>query len=84
MIISNFTYKKCDLIRGVEETATKELAKKYNQKYIYFPAWVDHTIFTNNQMDRNNFLIVGNIIPRKGILFLIKQFHTLRKKDILT
>lgn len=75
MIISNFTYKKCDLLRGVEETATKELANKYNQKYIYFPAWVDHTIFTNNKMTRNNFLIVGNVIPRKGILFLIKQFH---------
>ena len=76
MIISNFTYKKCDLIRGVEEIATKELANKYNKKYVYFPAWVDHTIFTNNNVPRNNFLIVGNIIPRKGILFLIKQFHT--------
>jgi len=80
-IISNFTYKNCDLIRGVEHTYTNSVAKKYNKKFITFPAWVDYSIFTTRDFERKNLLFVGNIIPRKGVLFLIRQFHEFCKNS---
>lgn len=72
--ISEFTYRNCDFIRGVEKTYTEKLAKKYNKNFHYFPAWVDYTIFKKDNLDRNNFLFIGNIIPRKGVDFIIKNF----------
>ena len=74
LIISNFTYKNCDLIRGVEKESTTKIAKKYTKKYIIFPAWVNNKIYFNKNLDRKNFLFVGNVIPRKGVLFIIEQF----------
>tara|TARA_B100000073_G_scaffold27583_1_gene21242 strand:+ start:725 stop:1849 length:1125 start_codon:yes stop_codon:yes gene_type:complete len=73
-IISNFTYKNCDLIRGVEKESTSKIAKKYKKKNIIFPAWVNNKIYLNKNLDRKNFLFVGNVIPRKGVLFIIEQF----------
>lgn len=72
--ISKFTYNNCDFIRGVEKTYTEKVAKKYNKNYHYFPAWVDYTIFKKDNLSRNNFLFIGNIIPRKGLDFIIKNF----------
>ena len=74
LILSNFTYKHCDLIRGVEKESTSKIANKYNKKNIVFPAWVNNKIYLNKNLDRKNFLFVGNVIPRKGVLFIIKQF----------
>ena len=73
-IISNFTYKNCDLIRGVEKESTSKIAKIYKKKNIIFPAWVNNKIYLNKNLDRKNFLFVGNVIPRKGVLFIIEQF----------
>ena len=74
LILSNFTYKNCDLIRGVEKESTSKIAKKYNKKNIVFPAWVNNKIYLKKNFERKNFLFVGNVIPRKGVLFIIKQF----------
>jgi glycosyltransferase involved in cell wall biosynthesis len=74
-IISNFTYKNCDLIRGVEEKYTTTLADKFSKKYITFPAWVDYSTYKIQKLNRSNLVYVGNIIPRKGVLFLINAFH---------
>ncbi len=74
-IISNFTYKNCDLIRGVEDEYTLSLAKKYSKNYITFPAWVDYSTYKIQKLNRSNIVFVGNIIPRKGVYFLIKAFH---------
>ena len=71
-LISIYTYKNCNLIRGVEEQYTKTLGNRYKKKYSTFPAWVDHTIYKNNHSKRENIIFVGNIIPRKGVLFLRK------------
>jgi len=79
--ISEFTYKNCDFIRGVEKTYTEKLARKYNKKYHYFPAWVDYTIFKKDNLNRNNFLFIGNIIPRKGVDFIIKNFNNFTLKN---
>lgn len=79
--ISEFTYKNCDFIRGVEKTYTEKLARKYNKKYHYFPAWVDYTIFKKDNLNRNNFLFIGNIIPRKGVDFIIKNFNNFSLKN---
>lgn len=80
-IISNFTYKNCDLIRGVHEEQTLVLQKKFNKITSVFPAWVDYTTFypKNSKTESNKVLFVGNIIPRKGLLFLIKSFHIFQK-----
>ncbi len=80
-IISKFTYINCDFIRGVEKTYTEKLAKKYNKNFHYFPAWVDYTIFKKDNLDRNNFLFIGNIIPRKGVDFIIKNFINFTLKN---
>ena len=74
LILSNFTYKNCDLIRGVEKESTSKIAKKYNKKNIVFPAWVNNKIYLKKNLERKDFLFVGNVIPRKGVLFIIKQF----------
>ena len=79
--ISEFTYKSCDFIRGVEKTYTLKLAKKYNKNYHYFPAWVDYTIFKKDNLERNNFLFIGNVIPRKGVDFIIKNFNDFSIKN---
>ena len=80
-IISNFTYKNCNLIRGVHKDQTKILEKKYKKMISVFPAWVDNTTFypKNEKNKANNILFVGNIIPRKGVLFLIDAFHNFQK-----
>ena len=82
-IISNFTYKNCDLIRGVEKESTSKIAKKYKKKNIIFPAWVNNKIYLNKNLDRKNFLFVGNVIPRKGVLFIIEQFDRYVKQNKL-
>lgn len=73
--ISKYTYKNCDFIRGVEKTFTEELSKKYNKDFHYFPAWVDYSIFKKTNIDRKNILFIGNIIPRKGVDFIIENFN---------
>ena len=78
--ISNFTYRNCDIIRGVEIEYTSSLSNKYNKKFICFPAWVDYSIYKDLNTQRNNFLYVGNIIPRKGVMFLIENYGTFSKK----
>ena len=79
-LISNFTYKNCDIIRGVEIEYTSSLSNKYNKKFICFPAWVDYSIYKDLNIQRKNFLYVGNIIPRKGVMFLIENYGTFSKK----
>ncbi len=78
--ISNFTYRNCDIIRGVEIEYTSSLSNKYNKKFICFPAWVDYSIYKDLNIKRKNFLYVGNIIPRKGVMFLIENYGTFSKK----
>jgi len=82
-IISNFTYKNCDFIRGVHREQTQVLSKKFNKKSSVFPAWVDFTTFypKNNTVKPNKVLFVGNIIPRKGVLFLIKSFEIFQQNS---
>ena len=80
-VISNFTYKNCDLIRGVEKNYTDSLAKKYNKSYVCFPAWVDYKNYKIRNLQRKNLVFVGNIIPRKGVLFLIKAFERYIKEN---
>ena len=81
-LISNFTYKNCDLIRGVHKDVTMSIAKKYDKNYIVFPAWVDNKTFKTKNISntRKNILFVGNVIPRKGVLFLIKAFEQFSNK----
>ena len=80
-LISNFTYKNCDIIRGVHEDKTISIGEKYKKKYIVFPAWVDNKTFINSNSlaERKNIIFVGNVIPRKGVLFLIKAFEKFSK-----
>ena len=80
-LISNFTYKNCDLIRGVHREQTLILERKYNKMTVVFPAWVDYTNFypKKNKTKSNNILFVGNVIPRKGVLFLIRSFEFFQK-----
>ena len=79
-LISNFTYRNCDIIRGVEIEYTSSLSNKYNKKFICFPAWVDYSIYKDLNIQRKNFLYVGNIIPRKGVMFLIENYGTFSKQ----
>ena len=79
-LISNFTYRNCDIIRGVEIEYTSSLSNKYNKKFICFPAWVDYSIYKDLNIKRKNFLYVGNIIPRKGVMFLIENYGTFSKQ----
>ncbi len=82
-VISNFTYKNCDLIRGVHREQTEVIARKFNKMSLVFPAWVDFTTFypKNNKTKSKQILFVGNIIPRKGVLFLIKSFVIFQKTN---
>jgi len=76
--IGNFVINNSDLIRGVTSESVNLLSKDKNIPSMYFPAWVDNNIFvTDKAVDhskKKDILFVGNIIPRKGILFLLKTF----------
>ena len=79
-LISNYTYRNCDIIRGVEIEYTSSLSNKFKKKFICFPAWVDYSIYKDLDVQRRNFLYVGNVIPRKGVLFLIENYGAFSKK----
>ena len=68
--IVKFVFKHIDLLRGVNEQNSNYF-KKYNSnlKIYNFPAWIDSSIFSNeNEETRKDLLFVGNIIKRKGVL----------------
>ena len=79
--IEEFTYRNCDFIRGVHELEVKQIAQKYNKDFSIFPAWVDYsTFYTFDKMKvRKNIIFIGNVIPRKGVLFLLKAYSELIK-----
>ena len=74
--IEKFTYKNCDFIRGVHDIEVKHIAKKYNKDFSIFPAWVDYSTFYTfeERKIRKNLIFIGNVIPRKGVLFLLKAY----------
>ena len=76
--IVKFVFKHIDLLRGVNEQNSNYF-KKYNSnlKIYNFPAWIDSSIFSNeNEEPRKDLLFVGNIIKRKGVYFLIHALST--------
>ena len=76
--IVKFVFKHVDLLRGVNEQNSNYF-KKYNSnlKIYNFPAWIDSSIFSNeNEETRKDLLFVGNIIKRKGVYFLIHALST--------
>lgn len=80
--IEQFSYKNCDFIRGVHELEVSQIAEKYNKKFSIFPAWVDYSTFYKFEKKRlrKNLIFVGNVIPRKGVLFLLKAYKEFVKK----
>ena len=76
--IGNFVINNSDLIRGVTPESIDLLTKGRNIPSMHFPAWVDNNIFVTekilNQSKRKDIIFVGNIIPRKGVLFLLESF----------
>ena len=73
--IVKFVFKHVDILRGVSEQNSNYF-KKYNSelKIYNFPAWVDSSIFSNDNLrSREDLLFVGNIIKRKGVDFLIES-----------
>ena len=74
--IEQFSYKNCDFIRGVHELEVSQIAEKYNKKFSIFPAWVDYSTFYKFEKKklRKNLIFIGNVIPRKGVLFLLKAY----------
>ena len=74
--IVKFVFKHVDILRGVSEQNSNYF-KKYNSelKIYNFPAWVDSSIFSNDNLrSREDLLFVGNIIKRKGVDFLIESY----------
>ena len=80
--IEHFSYKNCDFIRGVHELEVSQIAEKYNKKFSIFPAWVDYSTFYKFEKKRfrKNLIFIGNVIPRKGVLFLMKAYKEFIKK----
>ena len=80
--IEQFSYKNCDFIRGVHELEVSQIAEKYNKKFSIFPAWVDYSTFYKFEKKklRKNLIFIGNVIPRKGVLFLLKAYKEFVKK----
>jgi len=80
--IEKLTYKNCDFIRGVHELEVKLIAKKYNKDFSIFPAWVDYSTFYKFEKKklRKNLIFIGNVIPRKGVLFLLRAYKEFVKK----
>ena len=81
-LIEQFSYKNCDFIRGVHELEVSQIAEKYNKKFSIFPAWVDYSTFYKFETKRfrKNLIFIGNVIPRKGVLFLLKAYKEFVKK----
>jgi glycosyltransferase involved in cell wall biosynthesis len=55
----------------------RKIAKKYNKEFSIFPAWVDYKTFyaLEEKRSRKDLLFIGNVIPRKGVLFLLQAYN---------
>ena len=77
--VGRFVLNNSDMIRGVTPESIDVLNKPNNISSIHFPAWVDNYIFDTdtsiNRKENHDVLFVGNIVPRKGVKFLIKAFE---------
>ncbi len=83
--VGDFVVKNSDMIRGVTPESVDLLSKGSDIPTIHFPAWVDNNIFdTDNAIkiqDKKDIVFVGNIIPRKGVLFLLESFKEFLTKN---
>ncbi len=83
--IGSYVINNSDMVRGVSSESVLMLTNKKKIKSVYFPAWVDNNIFTteNSLVDTNkkDILFVGNIIPRKGVMFLLESFKTFSEEN---
>ena len=77
--VGGFVLNNSDMIRGVTPESIDILNKPENISSVHFPAWVDNYIFTIDtsisRTENHDVLFVGNIVPRKGVKFLIKAFE---------
>ncbi len=82
-LITKFVFKHADILRGVNKQ-NSEYFKKYNNniQIFNFPAWIDNSIFKMSKDNtRKDVLFVGNIIKRKGLLFLIESIIPFLKQN---
>ena len=83
--IGSYVINNSDMVRGVSSESVLMLTNKNKIKSVYFPAWVDNNIFTteNSLIDTNkkDILFVGNIIPRKGVMFLLESFNAFSEEN---
>jgi len=83
--VGKLVLKNSDMVRGVTPESIDILNKPENITSIYFPAWVDNNIFTTdtsiNKKENQDILFVGNIIPRKGVKFLLEAFDRFASKN---
>ena len=83
--IGSYVINNSDMVRGVSSESVLLLTNNKKIKSTYFPAWVDNNVFTTQNLssdtDKNDLLFVGNIIPRKGVIFLLESFKIFSKDN---
>ena len=83
--IGSYVINNSDMVRGVSSESVLLLTNNKDIKSVYFPAWVDNNVFiTENvamNVNKSDLLFVGNIIPRKGVIFLLESFKIFSKEN---
>ena len=83
--IGTYVISNSDMVRGVSSESVSLLTNNKKIKSVYFPAWVDNNVFTTQNIsintNKNDLLFVGNIIPRKGVIFLLESFKIFCKEN---
>lgn len=85
--INKYLLSKLDGIISISEPATKFTEKVLKRKPIIIPNGVDLTRFNESvhkidkyDDEKLNILFVGNLVKRKGIIYLLQAFESLKRR----
>ncbi len=94
VIITEYIYKNTDYILVQSNSFKKKIKnKKYKEKIIFFPNWIDNTIYKKNKIDIKQkkiltsnifkFMYIGNIGYSQDFMGILKIFKLIKEKNIL-
>lgn len=94
LIITDYIYKNTDYLLVQSNSFKKKIKnKKYKKKIIFFPNWIDNTVYKKNKIDIKQkkiltsnifkFMYIGNIGYSQDFMGILKIFKLLKEKKIL-
>ena len=94
IIITEYIYKNTDYILVQSNSFKKKIKnKKYKKKIIFFPNWIDNTVYKKNKIDirqkkilisnKFKFMYIGNVGNSQDFMGILKILKIIKEKKIL-